>query len=538
LTISSSTQVYLRPNLQFEPLINGWYAWFHTLPPLTAALNVADRFLPLMKSYAASPMMHAAACKDPAMRGGPFLDLDGKRVDEIRALIAQTTQRATRQLELAKAYKTLSALLLEQARGMASDPLYPQIPDALKGYVEIYYDLNHNPSFRVFESLLYASPFYARDAQSVALSAIEESTRRPFILSTPRLPDERTVFSQMAFDEPALDTLFRMRDTPGGYAKIADLMRVAEADEPLFRTFFTDTAPAPKPDRSFDGDDIRIRYYGHACLLIQSRGVNILLDPAISYGFDTDLPRYTFADLPDRIDYALITHSHHDHIILETLLQLRHKIQTVVVGRNADGFPQDPSLELALRKLGFNDVLEVRDAQEIKLPGGAITAIPFLGEHNDLAIQSKQSFMIRFGKRSVLCIADSCNLDPHLYEHVFRLVGQPDTLFLGMETEGAPPSWVYGPLFPKALPRDLDQSRRARGCKIDEAAALVDDFAFNAAYVYAMGQEPWLNHILDNTFDEHSPSHIQSTQFVAHCKAKGIASEILYAQREIVLCQN
>ncbi|MBA5745546.1 MBL fold metallo-hydrolase, partial [Escherichia coli] len=69
------------------------------------------------------------------------------------------------------------------------------------------------------------------------------------------------------------------------------------------------------------------------------------------------------------------------------------------------------------------------------------TAIPFMGEHNDLAIQSKQSFMFRFGTRSVLCIADSCNLDPHIYEHAFRLAGKPDTLFVGMETEGAPPSW-------------------------------------------------------------------------------------------------
>ena len=266
----------------------------------------------------------------------------------------------------------------------------------------------------------------------------------------------------MAFDDRALDALFRMRDTPGSYAKIVDLMRVAEQDEPLFRTFFTEEAPAPKPDRSFDGDDIRIRYYGHACVLIQSRGVSILIDPVISYGYDTALPRYTFADLPDQIDYVLITHSHHDHIVLETLLQLRHKVKTVVVGRNLDGFPQDPSMELALRKLGFDDVLEVRDAQEIKLPGGAITAIPFMGEHNDLAIHSKQSFMVRFGSRSVLCIADSCNLDPRLYEHVFRLAGKPDTLFVGMETEGAPPSWVYGPLFPSAAARHRSITPGAR----------------------------------------------------------------------------
>jgi L-ascorbate metabolism protein UlaG (beta-lactamase superfamily) len=539
VTISSSTQVYLRPNIQFDPLINGWYAWFHTLPPLTSALNVAERFLPRMKSYVASPMMHAAAINNPAMRGGPFINLGGQRVDEIRALIEQTTERAAKQLELAAAYKAFSTLVLEQAKGMATDPIYPQIPEALKGFVEIYYDLEHNPSFRVFESLLYASPFYARNAQSIALSAIDENTPRPFILSTPRLKDERTVFCNMPFDSRALDTLFSMREKPGSYAKIVDLMRIEEKDEPLFRSFFVEEAPELKQDRSFDGDDIRIRYYGHACMLIQSRGVSILLDPVISYGYDTDLPRYTYADLPDQIDYVLITHSHHDHIVLETLLQLRHKVKTVVVGRNCDGFPQDPSLELALRNVGFDNVIEVRDAQELKVcEGGSITAIPFMGEHNDLAIQSKAGFMIRFGTRSVLSIADSCNLDPSLYEHIFRITGRPDTLFLGMETEGARPSWVYGPLFPKALPRDINNSRRARGCNVAEATSLVDHYPFSAAYVYAMGQEPWLNHLLDNTFDENSPSLIQSTQFVEHCKAKGITSESLYAQREIVLCQN
>ena len=251
----------------------------------------------------------------------------------------------------------------------------------------------------------------------------------------------------MAFDDRALDALFRMRDTPGSYAKIVDLMRVAEQDEPLFRTFFTEEAPAPKPIvRSTATTSASAITATRA--LIQSRGVSIPIDPVISYGYDTALPRYTFADLPDQIDYVLITHSHHDHIVLETLLQLRHKVKTVVVGRNLDGFPQDPSMELALRKLGFDDVLEVRDAQEIKLPGGAITAIPFMGEHNDLAIHSKQSFMVRFGSRSVLH-RRFVQPGPAPLRACFRLAGKPDTLFVGMETEGAPPSWVYGPLFPE-----------------------------------------------------------------------------------------
>jgi len=536
--VSTEQNVYLRQNIQFEPLFNDWYAWFLSVPPVTAALNVAERYLPIMKSYVASPMMHAAAVKNPAMRGGPFIDLGGKRVDEIRALIARTADRSVRLLDLAKGLKQLSALLLEKAKGLAMDPIYPEVPDVLKGYVELYYDLNHNPSFRVFESLLYASPYYAADAQSIALSAIDGNSRRPFILSTPRLKDDCTLFRDMPFADPALDVLFRMKQSGGCYRGIAERMGIEGSTEPLFRSFFTSHVPEPRPDRDFDGEGFRIRYYGHACLLIQARGINILLDPAVSYAFDTELPRYTFADLPDRIDYALITHSHHDHIVLETLLQLRHKIQTVVTGRNCDGFPQDPSLQLALRKLGFPHVMEVRDAEEIPIPNGSIFAVPFMGEHNDLPIQSKNAYMIRIGTQSVLAIADSCNLEPRLYEHMFRIAGEPDILFLGMEVEGAPPSWVYGPLFPKPLPRDIDRSRRARGCNLNEAAALVDRFHFRHVFIYAMGQEPWLDHILDNQFTEDSPSLIQSVKFIEHCKKKGIEAESLFAIKEIVVCPN
>jgi L-ascorbate metabolism protein UlaG (beta-lactamase superfamily) len=329
-----------------------------------------------------------------------------------------------------------------------------------------------------------------------------------------------------------------MREAPGCYAGIADKFGIDGSAEPLFRSFFTEQVPEPRLDRNYDGEGFRIRYYGHACILIQARGVNILLDPAVSYGFDTDLSRYTFADLPDRLDYVLITHSHHDHIILETLLQLRHKIGTVVVGRNCDGFPQDPSLQLALRKLGFSSVMEVRDVEEIAIPNGSVTPIPFMGEHNDLSIQSKNAYQVRIGSQSVLAIADSCNLEPRLYEHIFRLTGEPEILFLGMECEGAPPSWVYGPLFPKPLPREIDRSRRARGCNIDEAVALVDRFPFKQVFVYAMGQEPWLNHILDNEFTEDSPSLLQSIQFINHCRSKGVEAESLFATKEILACRN
>ncbi len=536
MTVATNRKVYLRNDVQTEPLINGWYAWILLVPPVTGSLNLLERYLPIMKSYIGSPLMHAAAVKNPSMRGGPFIDLGGKRIDEVRELLQETNERSASLLDFARGLKQLWVMLSEKATGMALEHLYDEIPEILKGYVELCYDLNHSPSFRVIEPLLYRSPYFCEQIQSLSLTRITPDRARPFIMSTPRLRDEQSARLKIPFASPALDSLFRMKREPRAYAQIADELGVDEATESLFGTFFTEDAPRPAP--VFTQESVRIRYYGHACLLIETKNLSILIDPLISYSYDSDIPRFTYEDLPEVIDYVLITHSHHDHIVVETLLQLRHKVGTVVVGRNCDGFPHDPSLQLALKHMGFANVLEVRDMQEIPLPSGSILSIPFLGEHHDLNMQSKSGYLIRLGGRSLLCIADSCNLDPRLYEHIFALTGGADLLFLGMECDGAPPSWIYGALFPKSLPREIDRSRRARGCNFGEAAALIDRFRFSQVYVYAMGQEPWLSHILDNKLTEESNSYIQSRKLIEHCKALGIHAENLFGQKEITLAQS
>ena len=38
----------------------------------------------------------------------------------------------------------------------------------------------------------------------------------------------------------------------------------------------------------------------------------------------------------------------------------------------------------------------------------------------------------------------SCNIDGTLYEHIHDVIGDVDVLFLGMECDGAPLSWIYG----------------------------------------------------------------------------------------------
>jgi L-ascorbate metabolism protein UlaG (beta-lactamase superfamily) len=524
--------LYLKESVQIEPLFNRWHAWILMVPPATAALNLSDRYLKIMQSYVNSPALHAAAVKNPAMRGGPFIDLNGERVAEVRELIEETQSRNSKLLAFARAIKQLNQLLAERARGEAMETLYREVPDLLRGYVELCYDMSHNPSFRFFESLVYRSEYYREleAAQSFELSEAAEDGARPFILSTPRLRSREAVSLELPFSSAAMDELFSMRRTAHTYDALRDALGVEIADEPLFKSLFTTEAPGPY--QAYDGDSFRIRYFGHACLLIESSKVRILIDPIVGYQ-SRGVSKFTYSDLPDEIDYLLITHSHHDHAVIESLLQLRPRVKRVVVGRNYDGFIQDPSLQLVFERLGFKDVREIRDMQEIEIPEGVITGIPFMGEHHDLLMQSRTGYRIQIGGASVLCIADSCNVEPRLYDHLLKTVGGADILFLGMECDGAQPNWIYGQLFPKPLSREIDRSRRARGCNFSEARSIVDIFNFKQVYVYAMGQEPWINHILDNQFTDESNPIVQSRQLVSECLSRGIVAESLFGKKEI-----
>ncbi len=524
--------LYLRSDIQVEPLVNGWYAWVHLLSPATCALNLKNRYLNIMESYIASPMMHAAAVKNPAMRGGPFIDLNGQYVAEVKELLAQSKAENEQVIAFADALQELNELLLDKAKGYSLEPLYEEIPDLLKGYVELYYDLNHRPSFRLFEPLLYDSELYNRGAQSVALSVIEKDGDRPFILSTPRLKSPETLHLKTPFSNRGLDELFKMKKVPQTLDYIKSCLGVAIEDEELFRSFFTPEPPLPY--QKYEGDSARIRYFGHACILIETRNVSILIDPVLSYTYDSEVPRYTYDDLPDYIDYVLITHSHQDHILMETMLQLRHKIGNVVMGRNIDGALQDPSMKVLLNKQGFNNVIELSEMDQLPIQGGAITGLPFLGEHHDLYIHSKLGYHIKIDDFSVMAVADSCNIEPRLYDHIHKLKGDIDVLFLGMECDGAPASWAYGPLFFETLNREFDRSRRGRGCNYKEGIDIVNRFGFKEVFVYAMGQEPWLRHILDLEYTEDSNPIIQSEKLLEDCRSRGIIAERLFGEKEIL----
>jgi L-ascorbate metabolism protein UlaG (beta-lactamase superfamily) len=528
----AAERVYLRGDVVAEPLFNQWYAWSSLISPASSAMFVANSHLKIMQSFVAAPGLHAAALKNPAMRGGPFIAYDAGRAKDVKALLEKTVAERPHVLEFASAIQRAGEMLASEADGSSLEPLYERAPDVLKGYVELVYDLNNQPSVRFIEGLLYQSPYYSTSSQSISLSrgGIDE---RPFMLSTPQLADDEHLHLQIPFNSPELDAFFKMKSEPQTLGRARELLRVKDGDDKLFPSFFT--SQAPRRAERYSGDGVRVRYFGHACLLIESREVSIMLDPLVSYESGGGAPRYTYADLPESIDYVLITHNHQDHCMFETLLQLRHKIKNVVVPKSNGGGLADPSLKLILRQIGFERVSELDEMESIEIEGGRLVGLPFLGEHADLNIRTKLAHLINLKGRSILCAADSNNVEPRLYEHIHRLIGEVGIFFIGMECDGGPLSWLYGALLTKPLSRKQDQSRRLNGSDCRKGMGIVERLRPRQVYVYAMGQEPWLTFLTSIQYTAESRPIVESDSLVLECRRRGITSERLFGQKEIVI---
>jgi L-ascorbate metabolism protein UlaG (beta-lactamase superfamily) len=528
----TSPDVYLKDNVVIEPLVNQWYAWAYLIPPITWSLYLANWQLKIMRSYVTAPQLHRSAAKTRSLMGGPFVDYESDRTSEMKDLIERTVKEYGHLLDVAKAVKELNELLRTEATGYALRALYQQVPLALKGYVELMYDANHHPAIRFIEGLVYKSRLYTPSSQSMAIWQMQ-SDSRPFAFSTPVLQWEGKLHVSKPFHDAAIDELCKMRTTPRSLESAADMLDLQGDQKQVLSTFVT-TRPPLRCHR-YAGDGVRIRYFGHACLLIESREVSILCDPFIGYKWHEAQDRYSWSDVPDSIDYVLITHLHQDHCVLETLLQLRHRVGAVVIPpSHGDGW-LDPSLKLLLQTIGFRQVIELDEMESLRIGGGTITGIPFLGEHGDLNIQSKLAFLVSVGGKSILCGADSENLAPSLYEHLREAQCTVDVLFIGMECDGAPLSWVYGPLLMGPLPQKMDVSRRFIGSDFHAAMHLVLALRPSHIYVYALGQEPWVRFITALQPREDCLSIIESTKLIEYARAKGITAERLETRKELII---
>jgi L-ascorbate metabolism protein UlaG (beta-lactamase superfamily) len=519
---------FLRPDVIIEPLVDGFYAWLHTVAPVQAAMNLAFVQVPLLESYLQSPQVHINASHNPALRGGFFVNVEESRSGEIRDLLASIKRDRAALLAFAAAVAEAEEIVRQGATGFDLTPLYPKLPPVLSGLVELAYDTNNQASVRFIEPLLYESSAYTEDRQSVQLSR-ETGVERPFILSTPRLASPQVLDLRIPFRHPGLAELLKARVQATTLGRLREALELSDEKAARLSPLLAGEADLAS-DRHLDGGG-RIRYFGHACLVLQTPEVAIVTDPWVST--DTGAAgRFTTRDLPDHIDLVLITHGHQDHIVLETLLSLRGRVGAVVVPRSSRGNLCDPSLALYLSHVGL-PVVEVDDFSEVEFPGGKVTAMPFLGEHADLDIRAKSTYCVQLADRTVFVGADSSGIEPALYRYMRDHVGPVDMAFLGMECAGAPLTWLYQALMTKPVTKKMSDSRTLSGSNAAQASAIVSELGASEAYVYAMGEESWLvGHVMATTYNDDSYQLKQVDEFMTWCADHGVKSEHLYGQRE------
>lgn len=530
---SDGLQLFLRGDVKAEPLINRWYAWSYMISPVSYSLIARNLHLRVLESYLKSPKLHAQASRNQDLKGGLFVDYDGD-LETMRRFVETSKCALEPLLQLGSDILEFDALLQNEAQGDAMAPFYDRLPESLRGRVELTYDLYHHPKIRFIEPLFYDSPLYRQDLQCMTLSLMQDD-QRPFVLSSPRLPDERSLTVNWPFADRRWDQLFSMRHSPMTSQSFRELVgweQLSPVERQHWCRLVTETAP-PAQTAEVARDEVRIRYFGHATVLMYSEEVSVLTDPIIAYPMDGAVERFSFHDLPDHVDYVVLTHNHQDHVMFETLLQLRHRIGTVVVPKSGPGTLPDLSLKLMLEAIGFARVVELGELESLSIGNGSILGVPFLGEHGDLELQTKLAFRVRINETAALFAADSDNLDPEMYRRMARRIGQLDHLFIGMECVGAPMSWVYGPLFTRQPDRRSDQARRLNGSNSSRAWQIVESLAPGAVHIYAMGSEPWLTFISSIEYHAESPAIVESDLLIAMCQNVGIPAARLYGRHEI-----
>jgi L-ascorbate metabolism protein UlaG (beta-lactamase superfamily) len=175
-------------------------------------------------------------------------------------------------------------------------------------------------------------------------------------------------------------------------------------------------APSPYADRPpsrVEGATWRIAYVGHASFLIQTAGLNILLDPVWSKRASPSRfigpkcvndPGIAFADLPP-IDLVLVSHGHYDHLDIRTLSRIAavHRARVITpLGNDVIMRNFDPAI--AAEAYDWGDRIEVGGGVAVTLVASRHWSARNLSDRN-LALWA--SFVIEAPGGRIYFVADS-----------------------------------------------------------------------------------------------------------------------------------
>jgi hypothetical protein len=84
----------------------------------------------------------------------------------------------------------------------------------------------------------------------------------------------------------------------------------------------------------------------------------------------------------------------------------------------------------------------------------------------------------------------------------------------------------------KPISNKMSDSRKMSGSNAEQASAIVTELGVEEVYVYAMGEESWLGHVMATSYNEDSYQLQQIAEFEAWCSNNGVKSGHLLDRHE------
>ena len=298
-----------------EPLVGRWIAWPHVLAPAVYSFHLTNYQLKTLHSFLSNPELHEKSCRNPRLIGGAFVDIAPGKASQVQQLLATMQEKLAENVAFATTLTEYYGEVVRSAKGESLEERYDQVPGPLHGYIELLYDYFNQPIVRCLEGPLYKSRYYKRELQSLRLFCLERDEARPYYMSTPRLSDEASIDWNIPFDDARIDDFFRLDCQPRPREEISELLGLDLHGDSVSKFL---RKANERADPRWRGPGVRVRYFGHACVLFETRDVAVLIDPLVAVRpEESGLDRFSYDDLPDHLDFVLITHGHHDHFVVE-----------------------------------------------------------------------------------------------------------------------------------------------------------------------------------------------------------------------------